>query len=69
MINFTHIIAELECGLFGHIPSGAGGLSPVIVMNHYADGTIEKVADDTCGNCGHQLINGKSKMKKYKGEN
>jgi hypothetical protein len=66
MINFHHIFAELECDLFGHIPSGAGKFSPIKVMFCHADGTHEKVADDTCGNCGHFIVNGITHMRKKK---
>jgi hypothetical protein len=64
MINFRHIFAEVECDLFGHIPSTSRRYAPLVVMNHYPDGTIEKIADDVCENCGHHLIRGLSKLRK-----
>ena len=62
MINFSHIIAELECDILGHV-HGMTSYDPIIVMYMYANGKQEKVADEVCENCGHFIIKGITKIR------
>jgi hypothetical protein len=64
---FFAFIREVECEFLGHIPSTNGGwitYSPLVVLNQYPDGTIEKIADDVCENCGHHIIRGVTRLRK-----
>ena len=48
----SHLLAEMKCSLFGHIPSHQG--AKVVVV--YKNGSQELVADTICKNCGHFIV-------------
>ena len=61
-LSWRHYLAELECDILGHVPSHRL-YHPLRVYNVYPDGTREKIADDTCDNCGHHIIDGVTRMR------